>query len=140
MHLSPMLVLSAFPLYSLFSILHSFLFCPPSILYTLYPIPYTPPSAIAHRLQHAPTEYLKRMYFDAVSYSTPALQSLISQVGEDRIMFGTDNPFFPPLGVVDVTQATWPSTVKVYSTIGDLGNEATTQKILTGNASRILGL
>jgi aminocarboxymuconate-semialdehyde decarboxylase len=80
------------------------------------------------------------MYFDAVSYSTPALQSLISQVGEDRIMFGTDNPFFPPLGVVDVTQATWPSTVKVYSTIGDLGNEATTQKILTGNASRILGL
>jgi len=25
------------------------------------------------------------------------LQSLIDQVGADRIMFGTDNPFFPPL-------------------------------------------
>ena len=26
-----------------------------------------------------------------------SLQSLIDQVGADRIMFGTDNPFFPPL-------------------------------------------
>jgi hypothetical protein len=43
-------------------------------------------TAICNRLQAPPSEYLKRMYFDAVSYSTPALQSLISQVGEDRIM------------------------------------------------------
>jgi len=34
-------------------------------------------------------------------------------VGEDRIVFGTDNPFFPPLGASDVTVAEWPSTKKV---------------------------
>jgi hypothetical protein len=33
--------------------------------------------AIANRLQDKPSEYLKRMYFDAVSYGTPALTSLV---------------------------------------------------------------
>jgi hypothetical protein len=28
-------------------------------------------------------------------------------------MFGTDNPFFPPLGVKDIASASWPSTEKV---------------------------
>jgi hypothetical protein len=28
-------------------------------------------------------------------------------------MFGTDNPFFPPLGVKDISSASWPSTEKV---------------------------
>jgi aminocarboxymuconate-semialdehyde decarboxylase len=80
------------------------------------------------------------MYFDAVSYSTPALQSLITQVGSDRIMFGTDNPFFPPLGVPDVAQATWPSTEMVYTTIDGLKNKEVTQQILLGNATKLLNL
>lgn len=97
-------------------------------------------AAIANRLQQEPSEYLKKMYFDAVSYSTPALQSLVSQVGADRIMFGTDNPFFPPLGVDDIGQAVWPSTEKVYTTINGLGDKDVATKILTGNATRILNL
>ena len=58
---------------------------------------------------------MKKMYFDAVSYGTPALTSLIEMVGDDRIMFGTDNPFFPPdvSGDKDVTDMQWPSTIKV---------------------------
>ena len=75
--------------------------------------------AIAKKLRHAPSEYFKRLYFDAISYNTPALEALVkmvhtythththiltrltagwcgAQVGGDRIMFGTDNPFFPP--------------------------------------------
>lgn len=80
------------------------------------------------------------MYFDAISYGTPALQSLIQQVGEDRIMFGTDNPFFPPVGAKDVTRAEWPSTVKVMTTLDGLNNEQQKQKILNGNAKAILGL
>lgn len=36
--------------------------------------------AIANRIQQEPSWYLKKMYFDAISYSTPALQSLIDQV------------------------------------------------------------
>jgi len=96
--------------------------------------------AIANRLEKDPSEYLKKMYFDAVSYSTPALQALITQVGRDRIMFGTDNPFFPPLGVPDIAAASWPSTEQVYTTIDGLGNKETTELILTGNAKRILGI
>lgn len=91
-------------------------------------------------MNHDPSEYLKKMYFDAVSYSTPALQSLVSQVGSDRIMFGTDNPFFPPLGVPDIGAAVWPSTEKVYTTINGLEDKKITQQILTGNATRILNL
>lgn len=96
--------------------------------------------AIANRLQQEPSAYLKKMYFDAVSYSTPALQSLITQVGSDRIMFGTDNPFFPPLGVSDIGTASWPSTEKVYTTIDGLGDKKITESILTANATRILNL
>lgn len=80
------------------------------------------------------------MYFDAISYGVPALESLIAQVGEDRIMFGTDNPFFPPVGVSEVTTAMWPSAVKVLSTIDGLGSESARDKILRGNAKSILKL
>ncbi len=96
-------------------------------------------SAVANRLQQAPSDYLKQMYFDAISYGTPALQSLIAQVGEDRIMFGTDNPFFPPVGASDVTTEMWPSAVKVLDTIDEL-SPVTRQKILSGNAKAILGI
>jgi predicted TIM-barrel fold metal-dependent hydrolase len=96
--------------------------------------------AIANRLQHEPSAYLRNMYFDAISYGAPALQSLIAQVGEDRIMFGTDNPFFPPVGASDVTTAMWPSAVKVLTTIDELNSPALTQKILFGNAKTALNL
>jgi aminocarboxymuconate-semialdehyde decarboxylase len=95
---------------------------------------------IADRLEHAPTDYLKRMYFDAISYSTPAMDHLIKIVGEDRIMFGTDNPFFPPTGVDadKVCEHEWPSTTKVWSTLGDF-DDAIAQKIVRDNAIRIFG-
>lgn len=98
-------------------------------------------SAIANRLQHKPTDYLKRMYFDAIAYHTPALQSLISLVGEDCIMFGTDNPFFPPPGEADVTKPglEWPSTKKVYTTMQPLPIPLQ-EKIISGNAKRIFNI
>lgn len=80
---------------------------------------------------------MKKMYYDAVSYGTPALKTLIEQVGDDKIMFGTDNPFFPPLGTDDILSATWPSTARVYETISGLGNKTTQNKILTQNAKKI---
>jgi aminocarboxymuconate-semialdehyde decarboxylase len=97
--------------------------------------------AIASKLEHTPTEYLKRMYFDAIAYSQPALQCLIDHVGEDRIMFGTDNPFFPPPGVVqeDIHTAVWPSTEKVYDTLDALP-AVTRDKILRGNAAKLLDM
>lgn len=45
--------------------------------------------AIANRLHHQPSDYLKRMYFDAISYDSTALEGLMKLVGSDRIMFGT---------------------------------------------------
>lgn len=95
-------------------------------------------SAICNRLQHQPSEYFKRMYFDAIAYNTSALNFLIELVGTDRIMFGTDNPFFPPLGAVDVVECEWPSTTKVYSTIDKLSDDAAKRKIFKHNAKNLL--
>lgn len=52
---------------------------------------------IRHRLKHKPSEYLKRFYYDAVIYSPESLAEAVRVVGADKIMFGTDCPFFPPL-------------------------------------------
>jgi len=95
--------------------------------------------AIANRVQHAPSEYLKRMYFDAISYSPAALNHLIELVGEDRIMFGTDNPFFPPPGVDSkkVIDAEWPSTTKVWKTLDTLAPNKR-DKIVRENALKLL--
>lgn len=99
--------------------------------------------AVKNRLTNAPNHYLKKMYFDAISYSAPALQCLISTVGDERIMFGTDNPFFPPPNVAEDKIATsnefWPSTVKVFDVVNKFG-PSSEDKILRGNAVKILKL
>lgn len=97
-------------------------------------------TAISNRLLKKPSEYFKDLYFDAIAYSKEGLDALISFVGPDRLVFGTDNPFFPPPNVADVTSAEWPSTQKVYATIDALENTVVQKKILHGNARRILGI
>ncbi len=47
--------------------------------------------ALASKLPHPPSFYLKRLYFDAISYHLPTLQALISFAGADRIFFGTNH-------------------------------------------------
>lgn len=49
------------------------------------------------RLAHPPSHYLKNLYYDAVSYHPAALAAAANLVGWNRLMFGTDHPFFPPL-------------------------------------------
>ena len=39
-----------------------------------------------------PSEYLKRLWYDCITYHPGALQFLISVVGPDRVLFGTDYP------------------------------------------------
>lgn len=78
-------------------------------------------------------------YFDAIAYNTPSLQSLITQVGEDRIMFGTDNPFFPPPNADDVCKEEWPSTNKVYATMAPFSSDIR-NKILRENAQNLLNI
>ncbi|TAQ87424.1 hypothetical protein B7494_g4255 [Chlorociboria aeruginascens] len=61
----------------------------------------------------------KNIYLDAVVYSEVGLKAAIQASGEDRVMFGTDHPFFPPLGDEG---GTWMSVQTNYEAIeGALG-------------------
>jgi aminocarboxymuconate-semialdehyde decarboxylase len=58
------------------------------------------------RMTAKPTEYLKRLYYDCLTYDLGALRYLISVVGADRVLFGTD----------------WPH--QVHDVVGSLANTA----------------
>ncbi|EXJ75170.1 uncharacterized protein A1O5_01866 [Cladophialophora psammophila CBS 110553] len=81
------------------------------------------------------------IYLDAVIYGQPGLKAAIEAAGSvDRVMFGTDHPFFPPLG--DDKEAKW---LSVESNKGAIDgcfpeDEDAKRKILGGNAIRVLGL
>jgi aminocarboxymuconate-semialdehyde decarboxylase len=44
------------------------------------------------RMLRKPTDYLRHIYYDSITYNLGALQYLISVVGESQVMFGTDWP------------------------------------------------
>lgn len=93
------------------------------------------------KLQHAPSEYLKRMYYDSIAYHEPTLACAQDFVGLDRLMFGTDHPFFPPPGVapegIDVVE--WPSTVANQVVALGMGEDVA-NAVLRDNAIRLLNL
>jgi aminocarboxymuconate-semialdehyde decarboxylase len=62
------------------------------------------PAASVHT-KSSPRELLRRFYFDALTHDPKALRYLIEQVGADRVVIGSDNPFDmgyrDPLGELD---------------------------------------
>ena len=44
------------------------------------------------KIKHEPGHYLKRMYFDTVSYHAPAAQLVVDTVGPDHVLYGSDAP------------------------------------------------
>ena len=62
--------------------------------------------ASRRRMTAHPIDYLRRMYYDCITYDLGALRYLISVVGADRVLFGTD----------------WPH--QVHDTAGSLANTA----------------
>jgi aminocarboxymuconate-semialdehyde decarboxylase len=44
-------------------------------------------------IQHPPSTYLNRFYYDCLTHSEAALRMLIDMVGIDKVVFGTDWPF-----------------------------------------------
>lgn len=50
-------------------------------------------SAGCQTIEKPPHEYLRQIYYDTLVYSPENLAHLISQVGADRIVLGTDYPF-----------------------------------------------
>ncbi len=76
------------------------------------------------KMARKPTDYLRHIYYDCITYDVRALQYLISIVGADRVMFGTD----------------WPH--QVYDTAGALANTESLpadqcEAIRVGNAMRV---
>ena len=48
--------------------------------------------ACREKISTRPSEYLKRIYYDAVTFTAEALQTCISVGGYENIMFGSDYP------------------------------------------------
>jgi aminocarboxymuconate-semialdehyde decarboxylase len=44
------------------------------------------------KIKHEPGYYLKKMYFDTVTYHAPAARMVIDTVGADRVLYGSDAP------------------------------------------------
>jgi len=83
--------------------------------------------------------FKKNIYLDAVIYSEVGLKAAVDTSGADRLLFGTDHPFFPPLEE-DATK--WESVRTNYSAIAAAfpGDDKSAQEVLGGNAVRILRL
>lgn len=80
-------------------------------------------------LEHAPSEYLSRFYYDSCTYTEPTLRFLIDMVGIDQVVLGTDYP--APMFLDDPVN--W---------INGLGSLSAGEKkaILEENPARLLGL
>lgn len=86
-----------------------------------------------------PLEILKtNIYLDAVIYDQAGLKAAIAASGSDRLMFGTDHPFFPPLDASDEWLSVGSNKAAIDSAFQ--GDDATAQAVLGGNAVRVLGL
>lgn len=51
------------------------------------------------KLRRPPTAYLRRLYFDTITHHGPALEYLVSLVGADRVVLGSDYRF--DMGIAD---------------------------------------
>lgn len=84
-------------------------------------------------------EILKsNIYLDAVIYGEAGLKAAVEVSGADRVMFGTDHPFFPPLD----GEEKWLSvTSNVRAVEGAFGkDEKVVKGVMGGNAVRVLRL
>jgi aminocarboxymuconate-semialdehyde decarboxylase len=77
------------------------------------------------------------IYLDGVIYDKIGLQTATDSSGVDRVMFGTDHPFFPPLdGSVE-----WPSmTVNLNAAKQLYKSREEYNLVMGGNAARVLNL
>jgi len=80
-------------------------------------------------IRKKPSDYLKMMYLDSVSYHLPALRCVVETMGADHVLFGSDAP---PLAVLK------PKAVQL---VRDLGlSEADERKLFEDNVRRLFKL
>ena len=77
----------------------------------------------------SPRDYVRRFYFDTVTFSVPYLTYLIEAFGPDALMAGTDGP-----------TAIGQTGLEGFVTKACGGDKAVAEKILWRNAARFLGL
>jgi len=83
--------------------------------------------ASRRQMKRKPTDYLRHIYYDSITYDVRALKYLVEIVGADHVMFGTD----------------WPHWV--HDTKGAFGNTAQLPQeqmkaVRAGNAQKVFGL
>jgi len=76
-----------------------------------------------------PSSYIDRIHVDAAVFSDESLAFLVSVMGEDRVMLGSDYPY--PLGEQQVG-----SLIRAHGGL----SEGTREKLLHENATRFFGL
>ncbi|KAK4241670.1 amidohydrolase [Achaetomium macrosporum] len=88
-----------------------------------------------------------QVYLDAVVYSEVGLKAAVDasgggREGAERLMFGTDHPFFPPVGEEGDRDGEWESVrlnvEAVKRALGEQSEEA--ELVMGGNAMRVLRL
>lgn len=79
------------------------------------------------QMKRKPTDYLRHIYYDCITYNPGALAYLVSVVGHERVMFGTDWPHW-----VHDTKGAFANTEKLPT--------ASRDAIRSGNAMRIFKL
>jgi len=79
-------------------------------------------------IARAPSDYVKRFFFDTITHSPDALAYLIDRVGVPQVVMGTDYPADMATG----------RPVEAIEAVAEL-NEDEKQLILGGNALRLLG-
>jgi predicted TIM-barrel fold metal-dependent hydrolase len=80
----------------------------------------------ASRLQCSTSEYLRRFYYDALTYHAPAISCAVAFVGSNHLLFGTDNSFTK-------------NPLSIYSSLDHL-KVADKTAILEGNARTLFHL
>ncbi len=83
----------------------------------------------------------EQVYLDAVVYSEVGLRAAVEASGVERLMFGTDHPFFPPVGEEEGAEV-WDSVrLNVKAVEGALGKGSEEAgMVMGGNAVRVLRL
>lgn len=91
-------------------------------------------------LRSRASTYLSRIMFDAISYSTATLECAASLCGWDRVMFGSDHPFFrPDLPPSELDAGPWSSATDNQAIIDGLSSERAAAVYRT-NAQRLLSI
>jgi len=80
-------------------------------------------------IKKKPTSYLRKFYFDTITFDRDMLRHLIDKWGDDHVLLGTDYPY--DMGEVD--------PVGLVESVARLGR-AEKDRIMGGNAARLLGI